>query len=65
LDRSDNPRRTAQLHGALATRQLGEVKLPQWQHEITSSGRIWYCPDRQERVIWVTKVDLAHPKQTE
>jgi len=65
MDRSANPRRTAQLHGPLATRRLGGVTLPQWQHEITSSGRIWYCPDKREHVVWVTKVDLRHPKETE
>lgn len=60
-----NPRRTHQLKGKLGTRKVGDVRLPQWQHEITGAGRIWYCPDTDERVIWVTMVSLSHPKQTE
>jgi len=65
LDRSANPRRTAQLRAGLATRKVGGLTLPQWQHELTSGGRIWYCPDKDGRIIWVTKVALAHPKATD
>lgn len=39
--------------------------LPQWQHELSGGGRVFYCPDRTDRIVWVTKVDLAHPKETE
>jgi hypothetical protein len=65
LDRSANPRRTARLRAGLATRRRGGVTLPQWQHELTSGGRIWYCPDKDQRIIWVTKVELTHPKATD
>ena len=65
LYRGDNPRRTAQLHGRLATRKIGGTTLPQWQHEITASGRVWYCPDKETRIVWVTQVSLTHPKATE
>ena len=65
LDRSDNPRRTARLKGPLGARSIGGTKLPQWQREITGSGRIWYCPDRDAAIVWITKVSLAHPKETE
>lgn len=65
LDRSGNPRRTGPLHAGLGTRLVGGVRLPQWQHELTAGGRIWYCPDRKNRVIWVTKVSLTHPRQTD
>lgn len=65
LDRSANPRRTAQLKGGLATRTIGGKTLPQWQQELTSAGRLWYCPDKQARTVWVTKVDLQHPKATD
>ena len=61
LDRSDNPNRTHQLKGPLAEKWIGDVKLPQWQHEITGAGRVFSCPDRDNRVVWVTRVDLAHP----
>jgi hypothetical protein len=65
LDRSANPRRTARLKGGLATRTIGCKTLPQWQQELTSAGRLWYCPDKQTRTVWVTKVDLQHPKATD
>lgn len=65
LDRSANPRRTGPLHGALSKRRVGDQTLPQWQHELTAAGRIWYCPDKDTRTVWVMKVDLAHPKETD
>lgn len=64
LDRSANPRRTGQLKGRLATRRIGDRTLPQWQQELTSAARLWYCLDRDSRTVWVTKVDLRHPKKT-
>jgi hypothetical protein len=39
--------------------------LPQWQHEITGAGRIHYCPDKATRTVWVTLVNLGHPRETE
>lgn len=65
MDRSRNPRRTGPLAGPLATRRVGTKTLPQWQHELTAAGRIWYCPDKDERIVWVTKVSLSHPKETD
>lgn len=65
LDRSDNPRRTHQLKPPLATKRVGGKELPQWQHELSGAGRIFYCPDRDERVVWVSRVDLGHPRETE
>jgi len=64
LDRSGNPRRTHQLRGPLATRKIGGSSFEQWQHEITGAGRIWYCADRKNRIVWVTQVDLSHPRET-
>ena len=49
----------------LSEKVIGGRRLPQWQHEISSSGRVFYCPDRTHMVVWVTRVDLAHPKQTD
>lgn len=60
-----NPRRTGPLKGKYATRNVAGQKLPQWQHEITGAGRVWYCIDRKEHIVWVTKVSLSHPKETE
>jgi hypothetical protein len=65
LDRSDNPNRTHQLKPPLAAKIIGGKRLPQWQHERSSSGRVFYCPDLTDSVVWVTRVDLAHPKQTD
>jgi len=65
LDRSDNPRRLGQLKGKLREKTVDGKKLPQWQYEITSGGRLWFCPDKKERTVWVTKVSLSHPKETE
>lgn len=65
LDRRDNPQRLGPPKGKLKDKKVGGKRLPQWQFEITSSGRVWFCPDKSERVVWVTKVDLAHPKETE
>ena len=62
LDRGDNPRRTHQLRGPLGSRMIGGKRLPQWQHEITRAGRVWYCPDKEVRVVWITYVSLAHPQ---
>ncbi len=65
LDRSRNPRRTHQLKGGLAQRRIGNQVLEQWQHEITGPARIWYCPDKKNRIIYVTYISLSHPKGTE
>lgn len=65
LDRGANPRRTHQLRGPLGSRTISGKKLPQWQHEITGAGRVWYCPDKVERVVWVTFVSLQHPQITD
>ncbi|MEN8235204.1 MAG: hypothetical protein ABFR89_09815 [Actinomycetota bacterium] len=63
-DRSANPRRTARLKGKLKDRLIGKTRLPQWQHEISSAGRVWYCVDKADRIVWITKVALTHPRET-
>lgn len=65
LDRSANPRRTARLKAGLASRVVGGKSLPQWQHELAAAGRIWFCPDKAEHIVWITYVDLRHPKATD
>lgn len=65
LDRSENPNRTHQLKPPLAEKVVGGKKLQQWQHELSGGGRVFYCPDRTDRIVWVTKVDLTHPKEAE
>ena len=63
-DRSDNPNRTHRLKPPLHEGRVGDSKLPQWQHEITAAGRIWYCPDSESRTVWVTRVSLGPPRET-
>lgn len=65
LNRSDNPRRTHRLRGTLGTKVVAGKVLEQWQFELSSAGRIWYCPDREDRVVWVTRVSLRHPRVTD
>lgn len=65
LDRSANPRRTGQLKGGLGSRKVSDATLPQWQQELTSAGRLWYCPDKKARTGYIVMVDLAHPKPTD
>jgi hypothetical protein len=65
LDRSDNPGRTHRLRPPLDRKHVGDRVLPQWQHEISAAGRVFYCPDAAERVVWVTRVDLGHPGETD
>ena len=64
LERGDNPSRTHKLRGTLSTRKIDGVNYDQWQHEISSAGRVWYCVDRKSRIAWITFVSLSHPKET-
>ncbi len=64
FDRSDNPQRTHRLKPPLDTKRIGERALPQWQHEMSAAGRVFYCSDVAERVVWITRVDLGHPRET-
>jgi hypothetical protein len=52
------------MRGELGSRQVHGKVLEQWQYEVTGGGRIWYCPDPDDRVVWVTAASVAHPKQT-
>ena len=53
------------LKGALGTRSVNGRDLEQWQHEVTSGGRIWYCIDDGNRTVWMTDCSVGHPKATE
>jgi hypothetical protein len=59
------PRRQWPLKGQLATRTIGGRTLEQWQYEVTGAARIWYCPDDENHVVWVTHAAVGHPKATE
>ena len=53
------------LKGEFATRLVGGRVLEQWQYEVTGAGRIWYCIDDEQRVVYLTLATLGHPNQTE
>jgi hypothetical protein len=53
------------LKGSLGTRSVDGVELEQWQFEVTSAGRIWYCIDDTHRTVWMTDCSVGHPKATD
>ena len=53
------------LKGSLAASVHNGKTLPQWQYEVTSGGRLWYCIDDQRRTVWLTDAMPGHPKVTE
>lgn len=53
------------LHGALGRAYVGPKQLEQWQYEVTGAARIWYCADRERRLVHLTMVSVGHPKATE
>ncbi len=61
----ENPERQKRLKGELATREIKSRVLNQWQYEVTGSGRIWYCPDPELRIVWIVHASPRHPKATE
>ena len=61
----ENPARQHRLRGKFGTRQVHGQLLDQWQYEVTAGGRIWYCPDPDKQIVWLTDCGPAHPKQTE
>jgi hypothetical protein len=62
----ENPGRQHRLRGkALGAREVHGKVLEQWQYEVTSGGRIWYCPDPETRTVWLVDASPAHPKATE
>jgi hypothetical protein len=65
LDRGDNPRRTGPLKPPLDVKWIAGKQLPMWQHEMTAGGRVWYCADRSSHFVWLVKIALSHPKETD
>jgi hypothetical protein len=33
--------------------------------EVTGAGRVWYCPDVEKRIVWLTLASIGHPKAKE
>ena len=65
---SDDPRhrsaRQKRLRGELGSRSVGGRVVEQWQYEVTGGGRVWYCPDADRRVVWLTEVSLRAPSRS-
>ncbi len=32
---------------------------------VSMAERVWYCPDTEVRVVWITYVSLAHPQPSD
>ena len=61
----EKPNRQHRLRGSLRSHEIKGKELEQWQYEITAGGRIWYCPDPDERMVWIVAARTGHPKATE
>jgi hypothetical protein len=59
--RSDVQKR---LRGSLGKRTIGGVELDQWQYDISSGARLWYCVDPDKRIVWLTLAATGHPRAT-
>jgi hypothetical protein len=59
--RSDVQKR---LRGSLGIRTIGGVEMEQWQYDISSGARLWYCIDSPNRIVWLTLAALGHPRAT-
>lgn len=53
------------LKGTLGNRLVNGTELEQWQYEVTSGGRLWYCIDDKAKTVWLTDAHVGHPKATE
>jgi hypothetical protein len=42
-----------------------DARLPQWQYEVTGSGRIWYLVHEERRRVIVMHAGPGHPKATD
>lgn len=67
LRKSPNVRGPTQkpLQGALATRTHAGRLLPQWQRDITSSARVWYVIDEENKEVHITLAKTGHPGATD
>lgn len=52
------------LRGQLGTRVLRGRPLEQWQYDISSGARLWYCLDYDSHIVWLTNASAGHPKAT-
>lgn len=54
-----------QLRGSLGKRRIKGVEMDQWQLDISSGARLWYCIDTDQHVVWFTLAAMGHPRATE
>lgn len=52
------------LRGTLAQRSVGGVQMQQWQFDISSGARLWYCVDPNRSIVWLTLAATGHPSAT-
>ena len=65
---SDPRRRNTRQHplrGPWRQSVVNGIEMEQWQYEVISGGRIWYCIDEAKRTLWMTHAGTGHPKATE
>ncbi|MBO0870738.1 MAG: hypothetical protein J2P15_19450 [Micromonosporaceae bacterium] len=53
------------LKGAYSTGTYRGRRLPQWQIEVTGSGRIWYLIDAERHRVVVMYASPGHPRATD
>lgn len=64
-DPRDQSERLHPLKGSLGARIVNGLAMEQWQYEVTSAGRLWYCIDDDNRTVWLTDASVGYPKATE
>ena len=52
------------LRGSLGTRAIAGSEMDQWQYDIASGARLWYCVDPEKRIVWLTLAAMGHPRST-
>lgn len=61
----ENRARQHRLRGRYAKHAIEGRQFDQWQYEVTAGGRIWYCPDRVRRIVWIVVAGTGHPSATD
>ncbi|HEV3361408.1 MAG TPA: hypothetical protein VG247_31720 [Pseudonocardiaceae bacterium] len=64
-NRSDDESRHKRLKHGLTTYPRQGLRLPFWQIEVTSGGRIWYLLDEEKHTVWIIYASPRHPNETD
>lgn len=62
--KANNQSRQFRLKG-FSQEALYQGEGPRAQYEVTGAGRVFYCPDKDTRTVWLTDAGTGHPKRTE